>query len=146
MPAPWRRGWPPPPRPAPSCPPPTTARCRSSSSRGARRRFRAMDLNKLTHKSQESLAAAQSLAAAASHPEIVPAHLLRALLDQPEGAVYPTLQKVGASPASLRDAADAALSGLPKSYSRDAQPALSPELRSVVEAAEGKATELRDAY
>ncbi|RIL00102.1 MAG: hypothetical protein DCC71_19120, partial [Proteobacteria bacterium] len=45
-----------------------------------------MQLDKLTIKSQEALAQAQSDAAARSHGVIEPAHLLRALLAQPEGA------------------------------------------------------------
>ena len=57
-----------------------------------------MDLNKLTHKAQEALAAAQRSADERSHAEIAPEHLLMALLGQAEGAVYPTLRAVRLSP------------------------------------------------
>jgi ATP-dependent Clp protease ATP-binding subunit ClpB len=110
-----------------------------------------MDLNRLTHKSQEALAAAQALADSRSHPEIAPAHLLRALLDQPEGAVYPTLQKLGASPRALRDAADAVLEQVPRAYVRreagtPGQVFVSPQLRAVLDQAEREAEALKDSY
>ena len=41
-----------------------------------------MDFNKLTLKSQEAVAAAQEIARRRGNPEIVPDHLLAALLDQ----------------------------------------------------------------
>ena len=56
-----------------------------------------MRLDKLTIKSQEALAEAQSQAASRGHSEIQPAHLLCALLGQPEGSTIPVLQKLGVS-------------------------------------------------
>ena len=56
-----------------------------------------MRYDKLTIKSQEALAEAQSPPAARGHSEIQPAHLLRALLHQPEGSTVPVLQKLGVS-------------------------------------------------
>ena len=47
-----------------------------------------MDINKLTQKSQEALAEAQSLATRMGHTEVDGEHLLTALIDQPEGLVY----------------------------------------------------------
>ena len=41
-----------------------------------------MRMDKLTIKSQEALAEAQSISSARGHSEIQPAHLLRALLEQ----------------------------------------------------------------
>ncbi len=61
-----------------------------------------MRLDKLTIKSQEALAEAQSQAAARGHGEIQPAHLLGALLGQPEGSTVPVLQKLGVSVDALR--------------------------------------------
>ena len=46
-----------------------------------------MDLNRLTQKSQQALAAAQDLAIEHGHTEVDGEHLLTALLDQPEGLV-----------------------------------------------------------
>ncbi|MGH9890478.1 MAG: Clp protease N-terminal domain-containing protein, partial [bacterium] len=44
-----------------------------------------MDLNRLTHKSQEALHDAQTKALRAGHTEVDGEHLLLALLEQPEG-------------------------------------------------------------
>ena len=49
--------------------------------------------DKLTVKAQESLRAAQELAARHSHQEIQPLHLLAALIDQREGIVHPLLAR-----------------------------------------------------
>ncbi|MEX2393191.1 MAG: Clp protease N-terminal domain-containing protein, partial [Actinomycetota bacterium] len=75
-----------------------------------------MDLNKLTFKSQEALQAAQQLADARNHQQIAPEHLLHALLSEPEGVVFPTLQKLGASPRTLRDGTTTLLERMPKTY------------------------------
>jgi ATP-dependent Clp protease ATP-binding subunit ClpB len=54
-----------------------------------------MRMDKLTIKSQEALAGAQSLSSERAHSEVQPAHLLRALLEQGEGSTLPILQKLG---------------------------------------------------
>ena len=54
-----------------------------------------------THKSQEALAQAQSLAQSAGHPELSPLHLARALLAEPEGATSAILQKLDVDPKAL---------------------------------------------
>jgi ATP-dependent Clp protease ATP-binding subunit ClpB len=107
-----------------------------------------VDLNKLTHKSQEAVAAAQRLAAERSHADIAPEHLLLALLGQAEGAVYPTLQKLGASPRVLRDRVGALLDRIPRSYVEggDRQLYASPALAAVLDRAQAEADALRDAY
>jgi ATP-dependent Clp protease ATP-binding subunit ClpB len=110
-----------------------------------------MDLNKLTHKSQEALANAQRIADERSQQQIGPEHLLAALLGEAEGAVFPTLQKLGASPRTLRDATNALLDKLPKAYvERSAggsnQLYVTPELQATLERASAEAGALRDSY
>ena len=61
-----------------------------------------MQLDRFTIKSQEALQAALSLAAARQHAQVLPEHLLAALLEQPDGLVAPVLRKLGASPDELR--------------------------------------------
>src|SRR5213596_3944663 len=75
-----------------------------------------MDLNKLTLKSQEALQAAQQLARDRNHQQVEPAHILFALLSDPEGVVYPLLQKLGVSPRALRDRTEELLARIPKVY------------------------------
>jgi ATP-dependent Clp protease ATP-binding subunit ClpB len=51
-----------------------------------------MQADRFTTKSQEAVAAAQQLAVARRNPEVAPAHLLVALLEQEDGFVVPILQ------------------------------------------------------
>src|SRR5512142_1256961 len=61
-----------------------------------------MDPNRLTQKSQEALASAQSLAVRLGHQEVDGEHLLAALLAQDGGLVPRLLQKMDAPLAALR--------------------------------------------
>ena len=54
-----------------------------------------LDPNKFTRKTQEALGAAQAAGRDAGNTEIAPEHLLRALLDQPEGIVTGVLERIG---------------------------------------------------
>ncbi len=51
----------------------------------------AIQWEKMTVKSQEAVQAAQREAAANGNPEVLPLHLLRALLEDREGVVLPVL-------------------------------------------------------
>ena len=93
-----------------------------------------MRFDKLTLKGQEALSEAQSLATSRGHSQIGAAHLLRALLDQPEGAVVPILQKLGVALEPLRQGLEAQLARLPK-VSGGSQPTLSPALSRALDAA-----------
>ena len=50
---------------------------------------------KFTVKSQEAVQAASQLATENGNPEILPLHLLGALIDDREGIIVPVLEKVG---------------------------------------------------
>jgi ATP-dependent Clp protease ATP-binding subunit ClpB len=104
-----------------------------------------MDLNKLTLKSQEALAGAQRLAGELNHQQVDTAHLFAALLGEPEGVVFPLLQKLDASPRALRARLDGILDRLPKVYG-GVEVYLSPGFRSVLESAFKEAEGLGDAY
>ena len=104
-----------------------------------------MDLNKLTLKSQEALASAQSFAQERNHQQVEPAHLLAALLAQPEGVVFPLLQKLEASPRSLGNRLEAVLERLPRVYG-GVEIYLSAAIRSTLEGAFREAEALGDAY
>lgn len=54
-----------------------------------------MNFDKFTIKSQEAVQAAQNSASQFGHQEIQPAHLTKAIIEQAEGIVLPTLQKMG---------------------------------------------------
>jgi ATP-dependent Clp protease ATP-binding subunit ClpB len=104
----------------------------------------ALDPNRWTLKTTEAFAAATEAARDASHPEVVPAHLLVALLGQAEGIVLPMLHKVGVDVPSARNRAADELAKLPNAYGSD--PQLSKELREVLEAADRAREDLTDEY
>ncbi|HEU4460775.1 MAG TPA: ATP-dependent chaperone ClpB [Methylibium sp.] len=70
-----------------------------------------MRIDKLTTKFQEALADAQSLAVARDNPTIEPAHLLAAMLAQPDGPKA-LLDRAGANTAALKTAMETMLAGL----------------------------------
>src|SRR5439155_14942016 len=105
-----------------------------------------MDLNRLTQKSQEALAGAQALAGQRYHQLIEPEHLLAVLLSQPEGVVFPLLQRLGAAPRALRDRVDELLDRIPKVYGSEAETYLSPALRKVLDRADAERQALGDDY
>jgi ATP-dependent Clp protease ATP-binding subunit ClpB len=105
-----------------------------------------MDLNKLTLKSQEALRAAQELAHARNQQLVEPPHVLFALLSDPEGVVYPLLQKLGHSPRALRDRVEEMLDRIPKVYGAREDLYLSVATRRIVERAFEEATALTDEY
>ena len=104
-----------------------------------------MRFDKLTIKSQEALGEAQTLAGSRGHSEIQPAHLLRALLGQPEGSTVPVLQKLGIRIDSLQGDVEQLLEKLPK-VSGGAQAQLGRATSRILEAAFGEATALKDEY
>jgi len=101
--------------------------------------------DKFTQKMQEAFNAALDLASKANHSEIGNEHFLRALLDQGEGITVPILQKLGASPAALRDALDADLSRRTTVHG-GATPQLGADLRRTIDSAEGEMEKLKDEY
>ena len=72
-----------------------------------------MQIDKFTHKSQEALQAAQSLAYERGHQEIVPEHLLQVMLADGEGVIVPILQKIGVAPADLQRGVTELLEAMP---------------------------------
>jgi ATP-dependent Clp protease ATP-binding subunit ClpB len=105
----------------------------------------ALDPNRWTLKTQEAVNAAITRTTADNNPEVTPDHLLAALLGQGEGVVLPILEKVGASPAALRNKVEADLARLPKTYG-GGEARLSRSLNNVIELADAQRVELHDEY
>ena len=105
----------------------------------------ATDPNRWTLKTHEAVSAAITAAREASNPEVTPDHLLRALLEQPEGVVLPLVTRLGLAPLTLRNRADEALDALPRSYG-GSDPEISRGLRRVLEDADQTRVELGDEY
>ncbi|MEE2673939.1 MAG: ATP-dependent chaperone ClpB [Myxococcota bacterium] len=104
-----------------------------------------MKFDKLTISSQEAVGEAQSHASARGHSAIEPAHLLRALLGQPNGSTVPVLQKLGVAIEPLQQAVEQQLAGTPK-VTGGAQPQISQTLGTALDAAFAQADQLDDEY
>src|SRR5437588_12571660 len=107
---------------------------------------RHMDLTRLTLKSQAALTTAQELARQRNHQLVEPTHVLFALLSDPEGVVYPLLQKLGQSPRALRDRVDEQLERIPKVYGFSEELYLSQGTRQLLDRAFAEAARLTDDY
>ena len=73
-----------------------------------------MRFDKFTVKAQEAVVRAQELAQRRDHSEILPLHLLDALLGEEEGVVMPLLQKLGGNVAKIAADVGIALDALPR--------------------------------
>ncbi len=105
-----------------------------------------MDL-KLTTRSQEALTAAVRRASTDGHPQVEPAHLLAALLEQPDGVAPLLLTAAGADLTALRRAADRALAALPAASGASvSSPNLARGTYAAMTAAGDVARELGDEY
>jgi ATP-dependent Clp protease ATP-binding subunit ClpB len=102
--------------------------------------------DKFTVKSQEAMQRASSLAAENGNPEIVPLHLLSALLEDKEGILVPLLQKVGISNEDLSVKVNEAIETLPKVSGSSAQPSMSNALQKVIDQAFKEAENFKDEY
>ena len=70
--------------------------------------------DKFTLKSQEAIQKASSLANENGQPEVLPMHLLMALVEDKEGIIVPLLQKIGVPTEQMLASARHAIAGLPK--------------------------------
>ncbi len=105
-----------------------------------------MDLQ-LTTKANEALAAAARAAAAHGHPQIEPAHLLKALAEQPETTTPALLEAAGTTVAGAVSTADRLLAALPSvSGSSVPTPQLSRGGLAVLENARSLMAAMGDTY
>lgn len=105
-----------------------------------------MDLERLTRKSQQAVTRAAELAREQHHAEVVPAHLLAALLEDADGVVFPMVQRIGAAPAALKRGVDDVLATRPVSHGSSGEVRLGRAVITVIEAAETEAATLTDEY
>ena len=104
-----------------------------------------MRIDKLTHKSREALLAAQNAATEAGNPELLPEHVLEAMLQQDGSPAGPILEKAGASPPQLLEAVRGRLAAVPK-VSGGAEPGFSRRLREVLTQAWKETEQFGDEY
>jgi len=106
----------------------------------------AIKWDKFTVKSQEALQVAQGTAAENGNPEVLPLHLMAALMEDKEGVVLPVLEKVGVGVQALLAAVNSAIAKLPKVQGAGQQPGMSSVLNKVLEGAFKEAENFKDDY
>ena len=102
--------------------------------------------DKFTVKSQEAIQSAGTLATEHGNPELLPLHLLAALIEDKEGIIVPVLQKVGVATDQLIAKTTEALGKLPKVSGSGAQPGMSNAMQKVLDQAFKEADNFKDEY
>jgi ATP-dependent Clp protease ATP-binding subunit ClpB len=105
----------------------------------------AIKWDRLTVKSQEAVQAASQHAAENGNPEVLPLHLMAALLEDREGVVIPVLEKVGVPVEQLLSGVNSAIGKLPK-VQGGGQPGMSAALQKVLEQGFKEAESFKDDY
>src|SRR6202789_3892870 len=106
----------------------------------------AMRWDKFTVKSQEAVQRAAALANENGQPEVVPMHLLLALIEDKEGIIVPLLQKIGVPADKLLGTAQQAIAGMPKVSGSESEPGLSSSMQKVLNEASKEASDFKDEY
>lgn len=102
---------------------------------------------KFTIKSQEALSAAAMNASTAGNPQVEPAHLLKALMDQREGVAVALLRATGADVDAVSVQASSAIRALPASSGSSTQQAqLSRPALQAIQNAKNEADKLGDTH
>jgi ATP-dependent Clp protease ATP-binding subunit ClpB len=102
--------------------------------------------DKLTVKAQQAVERANQLASEHGNPEIVPVHLLAALVSDQEGIVPPVLEKIGIGTQAILHACYQQIEKLPKASGSVAQPGFSPAANQLLERAFKEADNFKDEY
>src|SRR5579859_7199319 len=102
---------------------------------------------KLTRKSQEALTTAIRRAASDGNPQVLPPHLLAALIEQADGTAAPLLRAVGADPAEVLRGTQQLLGRLPRVAGATASaPETSRPLLASINTAAEQARQLGDEF
>jgi len=104
-----------------------------------------MRVDRLTTKSREALAQAQSEATRRGNPELTPEHLLLALLEQEDGVIPALVQKAGVNPRELAEEFESAVEKYPR-VTGGSDPGMSRRLGVLLQKAEDESKALKDEY
>ncbi len=106
-----------------------------------------MDIQRFTERAQGFLQAAQTIAIREYHQRVGSEHLLKAMLDDEEGAASGLIRTAGGDPAAAKQAVDAEIAKTPRVQGPGAgQPQIAPDLVRVLDAAQQAATKAGDEY
>ena len=101
--------------------------------------------DKFTVKSQEAVQAANGVAGDNGNPELLPLHLLSALLADKDGVILPVLEKIGVPTVQLDGKTKEALAKLPR-IAGGSQPGMSQALQRVFDQGSREAENFKDDY
>jgi len=105
-----------------------------------------MDLSKFTERSRGFIQAAQTIAMRENHQRLVPLHLLKALMDDPEGLASNLIKRAGGAPERVTEALSLAMGKLPKVTGDAAQVYLDNTMARVLDEAQKIATKAGDSF
>ncbi|MBC7801842.1 MAG: ATP-dependent chaperone ClpB [Gemmatimonadaceae bacterium] len=106
-----------------------------------------MDIEKFTERARGFLQAAQTIAIREFNQRLTPEHLLKALLDDEEGAAAGLINAAGGNAPAAKQGADAEVARLPKVQGSGAgQPQGSPDLVRLLDAAQQAAVKAGDEF
>jgi len=104
-----------------------------------------MNLEKFTERSRGMIQAAQTIAMSESHQRFAPVHLLKALLDDPEGLATNLIRMAGGNPIRALNDVDALLKKMPK-VTGDSSVYLDSKTGKVLTEAENLAKKASDSF
>ncbi|MDR1826734.1 MAG: ATP-dependent chaperone ClpB [Methylobacteriaceae bacterium] len=105
-----------------------------------------MNLEKYTERAQGFVQSAQMLATREGHPQFAPEHLLKVLLDDPEGLCAGLIERAGGSAVTARSGIEAWLRRQPRVSGNAAQPHATRDLMRLFETAEKIAEKAGDSF
>ena len=108
-----------------------------------------MNANKLTKKALEAITSAQNIAIENGNIQIMPEHLLYALIDQENGLIGQLIRKMGKSPDQLLSEVDTLIRKIPAVSGAGREPDkvyISPVTDKILTAAERLADNMKDEY
>ncbi|SLN25583.1 Chaperone protein ClpB [Roseovarius gaetbuli] len=105
-----------------------------------------MDFNKFTERSRGFIQAAQTIAMRESHQKLAPEHILKALMDDPEGLASNLIRRAGGAPERVVQALDLAIGKIPQVSGDAGQTYMDQQTGKVLAEAEKLAEKAGDSF
>ena len=105
-----------------------------------------MNIEKYTERARGFVQAAQTLALTRDNQQFLPEHLLKVLVDDPEGMATGLIERAGGRPQDVRLAVDAAVDAIPRVTGGAGQIYLAPQTAKVFATAEDIAKKAGDSF
>ncbi len=105
-----------------------------------------LNFEKMTVKAQEAVQNSQKIAEQNNHQQLLPLHLLQALLNEDQGVVKPLFKKIGINWEQLDSMISDELDRIPKVTGSGTQLSASPAIMQVFDKAQSLAEEMKDEF